>query len=204
MKTKHFSAIGVVILFMTMILDAKAQSIIDNKESARVFVQKFYDWYDKLYNTDLNNYKHKYPEGLDTYVFKNKQQYFAQLLLKVYNDYDKAEPKDADEIVGLDFDPIMNAQDNGYDYQTGSVKQVGDKYFVDIHTGSVGQSRNSILKETVLITAEVAKENGQWKFVNFQYPPVNGSESDLITILKNCKKEAEEYTATHKAKAHKS
>jgi len=202
MKAKYFSLLGIVI-FLTTFSKVKAQASTE-KENARVFVQKFYDWYNKLYNTDLNDYKHKYSEGLITYVFKNKQQYFDQSLLNPYNDYDKAEPKDADEIVGLDFDPIMNAQDNGEDYQTGSVKQMGDKYFINIHAGMAGHSRISILKERVIITAEVVKENDLWKFVNFQYPPVNGRKNDLITTLINCKKEAEKYTATHQAKTHKS
>ena len=184
---------------MIMFLNVKAQSQLNDKESARVFVQKFYNWYNKLYNNQLTNCKN--CENADKFTVEHKPQYFEAKLLRAYIEYFNAEPKKADEIIGLDFDPILAAQDVGFDYQTGSVKKVNGRFFIDIHCGQVGKSRMEILKEPIVLNAEVINTDGVWKFANFTYPNPNGG--NLLDMLKTSKKEAEKYVAAHKMTSHK-
>jgi len=172
-------------------------SAIDDKENARIFVQKFYDWYKKLYNEGVTATDNV---GTDVYMIKHKPQYLDDSLLNAFIEYYRAEPKQADEIVGLDFDPILDSQDIGWDYQTGKVRQVGDKFFIDIHCDTHGKPKDTILALPPIIVAEVVKKNRQWKFVNLSYPPPEGKGEDLLKMLADYKKEAAEYVTSHKTK----
>lgn len=197
MEKKHFFICNIIMLGMIMFSNAYAQSSND-KESVRVFVQKFYDQYNRFYNDD--NFGRKYHDDVFSYTIKKSPNYFDKHLLDEYAVYDKAMPKQADEIVGLDFDPIMAAQDNGFEYYVGNINQKGQNLFADVHCGQKGEGKASALKETVCVIAEVAKENGQWKFVNFYYPPPDGNGTNLLGLFKNSEKEAKEYMARHKSK----
>jgi hypothetical protein len=166
-------------------VNAKAPAA-DDKESVRLFVQKFYDWYTVLYSKDMSKRKDQSPS--DIIAVKQKKEYFDVALSNAIIADNREAAKITDEIAGLDFDPFLNTQDTGFAYQTGSVKQVGGKFLVDIHSGQTGRSRAAILKSEVAVVAEVIKVNNQWKFTNFIYPSKDG-KSDLITILKNLRKD---------------
>ncbi|MBS1529493.1 MAG: hypothetical protein JSU01_04225 [Bacteroidetes bacterium] len=197
MKIRYSLALLVAMVFLLSCNNKVKHPVGNDKESARLFVQKFYDWYNNLSNTDS---LHKSDTNIDFYTVKHKPQYFDKTLLNAFNKYYDAMPKHADEIVGLDFDPILDAQDIGFDYQTGTVKQIGDKFFIDIHCGLQGKARDTILASPTLIVVEVFKKDGLWKFANFSYPPPEGTGENLLKMLTDSKKEAEEYVASHKAK----
>jgi hypothetical protein len=187
----------IMMLLVVSCSNTSKHSVVNDKENAKVFVQNFYDWYKKLYNQGVTATDNI---GTDAYMIKHKPQYLDDSLLNAFIEYYKAEPKEADEIVGLDFDPILDSQDIGWDYQTGKVRQVGDKFFIDIHCDIHGKPKDTILASPPIIVAEVVKNNGQWKFVNFLYPPPEGKGEDLLKMLADSKKEAEEYVVSHKAK----
>ncbi|HEX9510533.1 MAG TPA: hypothetical protein VF939_08620 [Puia sp.] len=108
------------IIFLSVIIfsNANAQSSIDTKESARIFVQKFYDWYFPLFAAPGGK-KDTIPSS--TVAINQRGEYFDIPLRKALIDDAKAQSK-ATELVGLDFDPFLNAQDVALGYQTGSVK----------------------------------------------------------------------------------
>jgi hypothetical protein len=178
MKTKHISVIGIIILSM-MFMNAKAQSSPD-KESARIFVQKFYDWYYACISANTPGNK-----NAKLFTFRNvviqKPEYFDVSLRKALIDDNEAQSK-SNEIVGLDFDPFLNAQDVGLKYTAMRVKQDGDKFLVNVHTTNAAQSNNSVIAFKLAVIAEVIKKDSGWQFVNFIYPSKDGG-TNLLSVL---------------------
>jgi len=163
-------------------LGAKAQSL--TKESARVFVQKFYDQYSVLVNED--GFAKKHNASQFAFTFKTHEGYFDQELHDAIAAYFKTPLKDE---IGLDFDPIINAQDDRKGYETVDVKQKGNNFLVGIHDIQKGKSKKQILASETAVIAEVTNVKGQWKFVNFIYPELKDDNSDLLSILKTLQKE---------------
>ena len=182
MKKSYFSAI-VILLITLAFSELTAQPQKNEKEDAKVFVQKFYDWYVALVNTPVKKKKGESCNCDDVAALTQKSIDFDVHLRKAIIDDAKAQAK-ANEIVGLDSDPFLAAQDIGFGYQAGTVKQVGQKFYVDIHYAEISKSKKQILAGPVAVVAEVTKTNGRWIFTNFIYP-VDGRRDDLLTILKN-------------------
>jgi len=185
MKRKLFTVLNLVVLCMTIFSSVNAKSVVDDKENARVFVQKFYDWYIVLSATSPNLRRGSEP---DIIALNQHSEYFDAKLRKAIIDDRLAQSK-ANEIVGLDYDPFLNAQDTGFGYQTGNVKQIENKFFIDIHSDNEKKSRKAILVAKVAVIAEVVKVNGQWVFVNFIYP-VNGKQYNLLDELKGLREDS--------------
>ena len=197
MKKKHF-LLTALILLSFVFRGVKAQAV-DEKENARIFVQKFYDWYNAMYNADsLGN--NNTPDAEHVALTK-RANYFDARLLKAIKADNLAQSK-ADEIVGLEMDPFLAAQDVGFSYQTGDVRQSGNKYLIDIHCDRLGKSRKAVLAAEVAIIAEVTKLNGQWIFTNFTYPDKNG-QSNLVQILKNLRNDRVKWAAENQKKRTK-
>jgi hypothetical protein len=175
---------------MIIFSNVKGQSSTE-KEGARVFVQKFYDWYTVLYSKDMSKRKDQTPS--DIIAMKQKRDYFDASLHNAIIEDNRESAKITDEIAGLDFDPFLNTQDTGFAYQSGNVKQVGNKFYVDIHSAQAGKSRQAILKSEVAAIAEVIKVDMHWTFTNFIYPSKDG-KSDLKTILKKLQKDRSKNT----------
>lgn len=163
-----------------------AKPPVDDKENARVFVQKFYDWYTALYNTATPEKTNVVPA--ESVALNKKAELFDAPLRQAIIDDRKAMAKVSDEIVGFDADPFLNAQDTGFAYLAGNVKQTGDKFYVDVHSDLAGKSRKEILASDIAVIAEVAKVKGQWKFINFIYPSKHDQEN-LLDVLKGLHQE---------------
>jgi hypothetical protein len=127
-------------------------------------------------------------------TLKHKPSYLQSTLLDALIADEEAQAKVPGDIVGLDFDPITNAQDTRSGYQTGDIKQQGDKFFVDVHDIKSGQLQKAILAAPLVLTAEVAKINGQWEFFNFIYPKADGG-GNLLDILKSLKNNRAKWAA---------
>ncbi|HTE00305.1 MAG TPA: hypothetical protein VK668_13525 [Mucilaginibacter sp.] len=171
-----------------MFSNVNAQSSADNRESARVFVQKFYDWYTVLYSNQLGK-----KDSLPTNVvaINQRQEYFDIPLRKaLINDY-RAQSKITEGIVGLNWDPFLTGQEIRIGYQTGNVKQVGNKFLVDIHDIEKGKLESAILDAELLLVAEVVKVNGHWVFMNFIYPK---RHDNLLMVLRSLRKDRDETT----------
>jgi hypothetical protein len=138
---------------MVTLSDLKAQAPVANKESAKAFVQKFYDWYLPLYNKPIDRKK---PIPADILAINQKPEYFDEPLRKALLADAAGQAKHPGEIVGLDFDPFLSAQDDVPGFKLGDVKEAGNKFWVIFNPTHV--------------TAEVMITGGSWKFTDFIYP----------------------------------
>ena len=174
---------------MIVFSSVNAQSKIDEKESARVFVQKFYDWYGKVYTKQRHIVAH-------LVVLKHHPKYLDKELFDALVADDKAQEKRPREIIGLGFDPFTNDLDARKGFQTGLATQKGDNFFVDIHDIRSGSSKKTVLASKIILTAEVAKMNGHFIFVNFVYPKTDGyingymqDGNNLLSVLDSLRKD---------------
>jgi hypothetical protein len=184
---------------MVIFSNVNAQSTVSDKESARVFVQKFYDWYGTM--GALSDKLVKEPDAM-ALCLNHKPPYFDNKLREGIIEDEQAQAKSPGEIVGLDFDPIANAQDTRTGFQTGNVQQHGDKFFVDVHDIKKGQSIKAILAAPLVLTAEVVQLNGHWEFINFIYPKSDGG-GNLLDMLKSLKSDRAKWAAEDNKKSSK-
>jgi hypothetical protein len=190
MKKKHLLIFNIVMFCMIIFSNANAQSSISDKESARVFVQKFYDWYVVLYLAPPDKSR---PVCSCIAAINQRAEYFHPLLRKALIDDNNAQLKVKGEIVGLDFDPFLSGQDIGRGYQTGNVKQIGNRFLVDIHDIEKGKSNKTILAAEIPVIVELAKVNEHWVFTNFIYL-TDGKRYNLLDQLKSLHKDRNKFT----------
>ena len=141
--------------------------------SAQSFVQGFYDWYVKQSQQDNN------LSGVEL-ALRDKPGLISAALTHALREDLAASAKSPDEVVGLDFDPFLNAQDVCGPYKTGKVTQQGDTYDVEVF-GSCPDNGG----HQPDVIAEVKARHGGWMFVNFIYP----GNGDLLSVLMSLKEE---------------
>ncbi len=147
--------------------------------SGQKFVQAFYDWYYPKAEADQDG-----PSC--ALALKDKPQDFAPALAAALKADMDAQAKVSDDIVGLDFDPFLNAQDFVGPYVTGAAhwQEKEKALLVDVYGTDAGKRP---AKPTVV--AEIAFAQGHWMFVNFEYP----GDGDLLSILATLKAEREKH-----------
>lgn len=146
------------------------------------FVQQFYDGYTAKEKALMKN---PGVESLLETTLKEKKSSFAPNLIQALTEDLEASKKVPDEIVGLDFDPFLNAQDVGERYLVGKVTPKGDRYWVEVF-GIWGGKKNT--KPDVL--PELAFKDGQWIFTNFHYGKANTPVNEnLLSVLQQLKKD---------------
>lgn len=158
-----------------------AQPSVQDKADVKAFVQKFYDWYVVLYTAPVNK---KNPACSCEIPTKQHPEYFDLSLRKALKDDFAAQAKVKGEIVGLDSDPFLGGQDIGLGYQAGNVKNIGNKFLVDIHDIDKGKSEKEKLAAPVTVIAEVAKSNEHFVFTNFIFL-IDGKRFSLLKMLKD-------------------
>jgi hypothetical protein len=168
-------------------LTAQSAPTASPPEGCAQFVQQFYDWYlakEKALTNDRSQ------ESAFETTLREKQSSFARALVQALKDDLEASKKSPGELVGLDFDPFLNAQDTAEKYLVGEVHPKADHYCVDVF-GVWGGKKNA--KPDVV--PELALVNGKWIFTNFHYGesdiPVN---ENLVSILQQLKKDREKPT----------
>jgi Protein of unknown function (DUF3828) len=164
---------------------------VNDEQSCRLFVQNFYDWY-------FNELNHPQKQPASTQkgapVLDEVQRLRPELLstelhLMLREDA-AASAKSPDDIVGLDFDPYINAQDWDQKYQLGDAKQQDGHCRVTLWDHEPGKSHKAVEPELV-------PANGNWLFVNFHYfNDKNGPDGDLIRVLNALKQERDHPTPT--------
>ncbi len=144
-------------------------------EQARAFVQAFYDWYVKgTIDSDA--------------ALKKKPAYFSPELTKALEADEAAAAKSPGDIVGLDFDPFLNAQDICSPYKVGAVKQVGNAYEVEV-LGSCADTKPGQPD----VIARLVRHGASWMFVDFIYPARDDqAQQDLFAILKALQQERDQ------------
>ncbi len=137
------------------------------------FVQGFYEWY-------LAAQEHGSTEQL-----LHRKELVATLspeLLRGLSDDFAAQASDTSgDIVGLDYDPFLAAQDPCDRYVVAGVTRVADRYRVAVR--GVGGCEKDTRPD---VYAEVVPRGTGWVVVNFRYPR---DSSDLITELSRLKAE---------------
>lgn len=141
----------------------------DSSRLIREHVQRFYDWY---VPSDPDDYSGPAWDVL----MNDSSSVFSPELLSALRADSEAQAQAVGEMVGLDFDPFVNAQDHCERYEAGQVTGGENRYRVEVFAVCSGQ-RGS---EPVL-SVELVPGNEAWAFTNVHYP---GSNSDLQTILR--------------------
>jgi hypothetical protein len=152
----------------------KARGETEQEKDCREFVQGFYDWYfDRLNSQNKGQSK---ATAVDDVVRLKPELLTARLRQMLKEDRDAAS-KSAGEIVGLDFDPYINAQD------------WEGKYSVEGATVNGGNCRASVWgtdagKKREMVDPELELTVGKWVFVNFHYPgELDTRNENLIAVL---------------------
>lgn len=143
--------------------------------SAQAFVRDFYAWYGQEEKKD-------HGVSLDEFAVKTKPQLFSAEIIQGLKEDEAAQAKVPDEVVGLDFDPFANSQEDCSPFKVGAVNAADAGYRVMVFD-SCADSKPA----TPAVIAAVEKRNGAWVFVDFVYP----GQGDLFSVLKGLKEERE-------------
>ena len=91
----------------------------------------------------------------------------------------EARAKVPGDIVGLDFDPLLNTQDPDEGYAIGKITHKEDSCLVEVYGTRSGTRSGQY------VVPELTVKSGQWTFMNFHYGKPNQTEdANLLGILK--------------------
>lgn len=173
-----------LLLCLTLVLPLTgfvAPAFAGEAEACRKFVQDFYNWYIPPGHKD-NDVK-----DMDKALLKRKNA-FSEPLYKALKADSDAASKVKDEIVGLDFDPFLNAQDFADKYVAKEVKPKGPSYLAAIHSVNGGKVS---AKPDLEAELQPSKKGG-FVFVNFHYGkssiPENANLLSILKVLANDRK----------------
>jgi hypothetical protein len=144
--------------------------------SPRVFVQEFYDWY-----LSQSSQTKSLPP-LEAALKYKRSAFSSKLFQSLKEDLD-AQAKSPDEIVGLDFDPILGSQDPSTRFVVSKITRMGDNYLVDVYGISSGKKREHVVPELTF-------RESHWVFVNFHYDfgaNQKSQDANLLVILRSLK-----------------
>jgi hypothetical protein len=131
-------------------------------------VKSFYQWYAPRALRDN-------PTPAWDSALKLKGPDFSTELVRLLKEDSDAQAA-CEELVGLDFDPILGSQEPAERYEIGRLIPKEQHYLMDIYAVRAG---TQIEKPDV--KCEVAEEKGHFVFVNFFYR----DGGDLLKILKS-------------------
>ena len=144
----------------------------DTRGSCKRFVQEFYDWY--VPNALDMNLRSRASD----YALKRRPGSFDSELARALRQDSEAQDRSA-ELVGLDFDPFLNAQDPRERYIVGNVTVRNNRYWVEVYAVTAGTRSKS-----VDVVPELVLRNGHWRFLNFHYGKTYPNGEDLLSLLK--------------------
>jgi hypothetical protein len=125
----------------------------------------------------------KKPGPLSDPTTTYRPEALSRSLLRQLKEDRAAAKRNPGEIVGLDFDPILNAQNLADRYVVGAVRKVGSSYRVDVYAVLSGRKNRQ-----PDVVPELVRQAGKWTFVNFHYGS-GKDRSDLLSILKELRQE---------------
>ena len=164
--------ICLAMVLLLLALPAQLQTQTDIA-AARRFVQGFYRWYEGVVQAE-----HRGPAW--AVAVQQKPALFSPQLLGALRDDLAAQAKAEGELVGLDTDPFLNAQDPEGAYALGKVTRHGSHLHIAIHGIRDGKKDAS-----PAVIAEVAPYRDSWRFVNFRLP----QGDDLLGTLAALRRE---------------
>jgi hypothetical protein len=148
--------------------------------SPQGFVQAFYSWYVPI---ALNDAAPNTPAA--SRALTQRAPDFSPVLVRSLRGDFEAQSKANGEIVGLDFDPFLAAQDPCESYVVGSTSRRGFLYMVPVFGVCSG-----VKHRKPDVVAELVRRHGSWLFVNFLYP---SNKADLMSTLKLLREQREKH-----------
>ncbi len=165
------------LFFLTPAL-LNAQTGEEGKIQAKKFAQTFYDWY----------LKKGTEHSMDDVVLKKKEVLSPTLYQALKADRD-AQEKVPGEIVGIDFDPFLGAQDIAQKYVLGEPILKGSTYWISVNGWWNGKK-----PKKPDVTAEVQCQAAACVFTNFHYDPQGIPENEnLLSVLKVLAKDRQKH-----------
>jgi hypothetical protein len=144
------------------------------EKDCREFVQRFYDWYFDRLNEEMKTSTRSRAQNP---VLKFRPEALTPRLRTLLREDIRAQARNRDYIVGLDFDPFINAEDWEGAYRVENVTLNGDTCRATVWGSDTGAKRE-------IVAPELKLENGRWIFVNFHYPgSANPNDKNLIDLL---------------------
>jgi hypothetical protein len=104
-------------------------------------------------------------------TYRRQRPLFAPGLAALLDADLRASAANADEIVGLDFDPLTNAQDEMTGFDVAPATRQGNDALVGVVVRQ-GNTRTNL-------RVRLARSGGSWRVANIHYP-----EGDLVSILR--------------------
>ncbi|HEY3900753.1 MAG TPA: DUF3828 domain-containing protein [Chthoniobacter sp.] len=150
--------------------------LLHAEDSPRKFVQDFYDWYVPLG-------RHTHSQETSDVALKKKSSAFSAELSKALKEDTLAQSKSPGDIVGIDWDPFLNSQEQIDRCVIGNVTSKNGSFRVEVYDILEGKKDK---KPNVI--AELKQENGHWIFVNFWNPDGGNLLSELRELAKSRKK----------------
>lgn len=149
-----------------------AKATADDSSSCRTFVQSFYNWY--VVKSKNSN---AVSAPLDVALRTRAADFSAELSRRLKEDTE-ASAKSPGEVVGLDFDPILNSQEEATPYKAEKVSFKGNDFLVDVFA-----IKNGKKSAAPVVQPELSHIGGKWQFVNFHYK-IDKKDDDLLNVLK--------------------
>ena len=147
---------------------AHAQTPASDESSCRQYVQRFYNWYSR-----------QTGDPSEKALVCKDYSFSPDLAAKLREDR-AASAKNPNEVVGLDFDPFVNSQEQAQRFEVGKISQKNGSYLADVYGYWDGKksSKPDVVPELVL-------KSGGWQFVNFHYQASNDpTQENLLSVLK--------------------
>ena len=139
-------------------------------EAPEHFVQRFYDLYTPMSASG-------WARAIRSQALWDFLDPGLARALKADADAQAASPND---IVGLDFDPFLSAQDPWHRYEAGKASKMGAGYAVRVHGVVKGKRRAA-----PSLVVDVTPRDGHWVIRDFHYP----EGDDLIAELRQTAKD---------------
>ncbi len=117
------------------------------------------------------------PGGSEPDALRYKKSVFSMRLFRALDANRQAQARST-RIVGLDFDPFLNAQFTSTQYELGDLHFNNNECFAPVYFTSPGVNRGNSSA-----VPELGLQNGHWVFVNFHYG--KSKDDDLLSILRS-------------------
>jgi hypothetical protein len=157
-------------ILAAIIFAAAAPSAAPPAEAPDRFVQRFYDLYTPMSASG-------WARAIRSQALWDFLDPGLARALKADADAQAGSPND---IVGLDFDPFLSAQDPWHRYEAGKATKAGTGYAVRVHGVAKGRRR---LAPSLVV--DVKPVGGHWVIADFHYPDGDDLRGDLRQAAKD-------------------
>jgi hypothetical protein len=156
-------------------------SIVVAREDPQTFVQEFYDWYAPRVTSP-------HPFGFQD-ALKLKPAVFAPTLARALQEDADAQAKVHDDIVGIDFDPILSSQDPCTKYRAGKAVPTATGYRVDVFEAKCPGGE---IRKQPAVTVDLAPGGDSWVITDFEYDFGSQGKPDRQDVLQILRQLAQE------------